>query len=108
MISMVNIALTERERAAARAPGPAPLLDGVQRADWTTRPDAARRIGAALADRGEVAYCDGNAEAAVRLARRAPVAPLQRVFTALQGVPPIGAALRRRLQAGLATAALFS
>ncbi len=33
------------------------MLDGVKTANWTTRPNAARRLGSALAERGEVAYC---------------------------------------------------
>jgi len=58
---MVNAVLTGRDSAALRPRrGPAPLLDGVRRTDWRARPEAARRLGAILADRGEVAYCVGR------------------------------------------------
>jgi hypothetical protein len=33
------------------------LLDGIRSAHWTSRPALARRLGMALAERGEVAYC---------------------------------------------------
>jgi hypothetical protein len=36
------------------------MLDGIRRADWAGRPAAARRLGARLANRGEVAYCVGD------------------------------------------------
>jgi hypothetical protein len=58
MLQMVNVVLKVRARPAARRPrAPAPLLDGIRNADWMRRPALARRIGAALAVRGEVAYC---------------------------------------------------
>ncbi len=58
MMQMVNVLLKARARPAVQpAYAPAPLLDGIRNADWTTRPALARRIGAALAVRGEVAYC---------------------------------------------------
>jgi hypothetical protein len=58
---MVNVVLIRRDPAATRPKrGPAPLLDGIRRADWTARPEAARSLGAILADRGEVAYCVGG------------------------------------------------
>jgi hypothetical protein len=58
---MVNAVLSSRREALVRPrPAPAPLLDGIRRADWTERPAAARRLGAILADRGEVAYCVGG------------------------------------------------
>lgn len=34
-----------------------PLLVGVRREDWRARPQTARRLAAALAARGEIAYC---------------------------------------------------
>ena len=58
MMQMVNVLLKARARPAVQpAHAPAPLLDGIRNADWTTRPALARRLGAALAVRGEVAYC---------------------------------------------------
>lgn len=64
ILAMVNTLLTRRERAAVRGkPRPAPALDGIRRADWVGRPNAARRLAAVLADRGEVAYCVGDANA---------------------------------------------
>jgi hypothetical protein len=76
ILEMVNAVLNARREAAVRrnrapAPAPAPLLDGVKRANWTTRPDAARRLGSALAERGEVAYCVGGVEKRSRRDRRA-------------------------------------
>ncbi len=60
---MVNALLIPRCKPVPRRDrAPAPLLDGVRRADWTTRPDAARRLGAALAGQGEVAYCVQGAD----------------------------------------------
>lgn len=41
---------SRRERAVG------PPLEGVRREDWQARPDAARRLGAVLAERGKVAY----------------------------------------------------
>jgi len=57
ILEMVNVALRPRKATAAASPRPAPLLDGIRRADWTARPDLARRLGAVLAARGEIAYC---------------------------------------------------
>ncbi len=74
ILEMVNAVLNARREAAVRrnrAPAPAPLLHGVERANWTTRPDAARRLGSALAERGEVAYCVGGVEKRSRRDRRA-------------------------------------
>jgi hypothetical protein len=61
ILEMVNALLTHRRDGVLGADrAPAPMLDGVRRANWTTRPDAARRLGAALAERGEVAYWVGG------------------------------------------------
>ena len=57
ILEMVNVVLRPRATAAAASPRPAPLFDGTRRADWTERPELARRLGAVLAARGEVAYC---------------------------------------------------
>ncbi len=74
ILAMVNAVLTSgSESAAPRRRGPAPLLDGTRRSDWTTRPALARRIGAALADRGEIAYCIGGCEGLLAGGRRARV-----------------------------------
>ncbi len=54
---MVNAVLTRRW--AAGPPGERSVgrvLDGIRRDDWRTRPDAARKLAAALAERGEIAY----------------------------------------------------
>ncbi len=58
MMQMVNVVLMAGARPALRRRhAPAPLLDGIRNRDWTTKPALARRLGAALARRGEVAYC---------------------------------------------------
>ena len=58
MIQMVNVVLKAGARPAVRRRhAPAPLLDGIRNGDWTSRPALARRLGAALAARGEIAYC---------------------------------------------------
>ena len=55
---MVNVVLKAGARPAVRRRhAPAPLLDGIRNGDWTSRPALARRLGAALAARGEIAYC---------------------------------------------------
>lgn len=56
-MQMVNVVLKPHASSAVRRRAPAPLLDGIRSADWTTRPALARRLGVALAARGEVAYC---------------------------------------------------
>ena len=57
ILEMVNAMLKNGGGSPVqRKPGPAPLFDGVKRADWRARPDKARALGAALARRGEVAY----------------------------------------------------
>ncbi len=62
-MQMVNVVLKARARPAVeRRRAPAPLLDGIRSADWTTRPALARRLGLALAARGEVAYCVEGAD----------------------------------------------
>jgi hypothetical protein len=72
ILAMVNAVLTPRREAPLRPRrAPAPLLDGVRRADWIGRPAAARRLGAILADRSEVAYCVGGVDEAQLGDRRA-------------------------------------
>jgi hypothetical protein len=57
ILEMVNAVLSRRRPASARREhAPTPLLEGIKREDWRARPGAARRLGAALAERGEVAY----------------------------------------------------
>ncbi len=51
---MVNAVLTRRR--SAQAPRGRTVLLGVKRRDWRARPQAALRLGRALARRGEVAY----------------------------------------------------
>ena len=61
ILAMVNtLLIRRRESAPTQKRAPAPLLDGVRRADWTGGAKAARRLGAMLAVRGEVAYCVGS------------------------------------------------
>jgi len=56
-MQMVNAVLKDVGRTPnRRRRDPAPVLHGVKRADWRTRPAQARALGAALAQRGEVAY----------------------------------------------------
>ena len=56
-MQMVNAMLKDVGRPPSRRkPGPAPLFNGVKRADWRARPNRARALSAALAQRGEVAY----------------------------------------------------
>jgi hypothetical protein len=71
ILEMVNTVLSRRRTDAVRGDrAPAPLLDGIRRADWTARPDAARRLGALLAERGEVAYSVAGADAQPAADRR--------------------------------------
>jgi hypothetical protein len=63
ILEMVNALLTyRREGVVGSNRDPAPMLDGVKSANWTTRPEAARRLGSALAERGEVAYWVGSVD----------------------------------------------
>src|SRR5271165_762989 len=57
ILEMVNAVLTRRASAGVRRERAAsPVLEGIRREGWQARPDAARRLGAVLAERGEVAY----------------------------------------------------
>jgi len=60
---MVNEALTERgaARAAHGRAGDA-MFRGIKRQDWRARPDAARKLGRELAERGEIAYWAASPE----------------------------------------------
>jgi hypothetical protein len=54
---MVNETLTEHDAArAAHCQAGNSLFRGIKRQDWRARPDAARKLGRKLAERGEVAY----------------------------------------------------
>ncbi len=78
-MQMVNVVLKARARPAVRrAHAPAPLLDGIRSPDWTSRPALARRLGLALAARGEVAYCVEGPDD-----RRALPAPKSKPFAEL-------------------------
>ena len=71
ILQMVNALLTHRrEGAGRRYRSAATMLDGVKSANWTMRPEAARRLGAALAERGEVAYWVGGVDERSRKDRR--------------------------------------
>jgi len=87
---MVNAVLISRE-AEPRRRAPPPLLEGIRRADWLARPDATRRLGDLLADRGAVAYCVGDIGAARIAGRRASWSARLRIGSAA----PTGAARRR-------------
>jgi hypothetical protein len=50
--------------------GPA-MLQGVQRQDWTARPETARRLARKLAERGEIAYWVASPEARAPEGKRA-------------------------------------
>ena len=83
ILEMVNAVLRPRREVLIRPRrAPAPLLDGVRRADWTGRPAAARRLGAILADRGEVAYCVGGVDEARLRDRRAEALESMRMGSA--------------------------
>lgn len=57
MVEMVNAVLSRRGPTnARRSAATSPILEGVKQADSRARPGAVRRLGAALAERGEVAY----------------------------------------------------
>lgn len=57
IMQMVNTMLKDAGPAPDRAKQrPAPLFEGVKRADWRARPRRARALGMALAERGEIAY----------------------------------------------------
>ena len=54
---MVNVTLTRRRPTHAKRERVGQLsLNGVKRGDWRGRPEAARKVALALAERGEVAY----------------------------------------------------
>jgi hypothetical protein len=56
-LGMVNAMLNRRSSAGLRRErAVSPVLEGIRREDWQARPDTARRLGAVLAERGEVAY----------------------------------------------------
>ena len=54
---MVNAVLSRFQRPIAPRDKRPRLLIGVKREDWCGRPPIARALGAALAERGAVAYC---------------------------------------------------
>jgi PilZ domain len=57
ILEMVNAMLNRRSSAGLRPErAVSPVLEGIRREDWQARPDTARRLGAVLAERGEVAY----------------------------------------------------
>ena len=58
ILEMVNAVLSGRRPAGSRRErATSPILEGLKREDCRTRrPDAARKLGAVLAERGEVAY----------------------------------------------------
>ena len=58
ILEMVNAVLNRRGPAGSWREGAGnPILEGIKREDCRTRrPDAARKLGAVLAERGEVAY----------------------------------------------------
>ncbi len=54
---MVNAVLSRRRPTSARRERPPnALLEGIKQEDWRVRPWAARQLGSALAERGQVAY----------------------------------------------------
>lgn len=57
ILQMVNAMLNKRAFRGSRPAHDANrLLEGIKLENWSTRPHAARQLGAALADRGEIAY----------------------------------------------------
>ena len=57
ILEMVNAVLNRRGSGAQRRVRAASLmLEGIKREDWRARPERAPRLGAALAERGEIAY----------------------------------------------------
>jgi len=73
---MVNAVLSRRgSGATGRVRRANPTLEGIKREDLRARPEKARRLGAALAERGEIAYwvvtSDGEPERTRRGEQRA-------------------------------------
>jgi len=57
ILEMVNAVLNRRgSGATGRVRAANPMLEGIKREDWRERPENARKLGAALAERGEIAY----------------------------------------------------
>src|SRR5580704_17013367 len=57
ILEIVNAVLNRHGSAAPRRVHPASLVfEGIKREDLRVRPERARRLGAALAERGEIAY----------------------------------------------------
>ncbi len=57
ILQMVNAVLIRRPAAGSRSARAASrIFDGVKRDDWRKGPEAARKFGAILAGRGEIAY----------------------------------------------------
>jgi hypothetical protein len=57
ILEMVNAVLNRRgSGATGRARVSSLMFEGIKREDWRARPERARRLGAALAERGEIAY----------------------------------------------------
>ena len=54
---MVNEVLDQGRRlATSQSDAGPPVLVGIKRQDWRARPEAARKLGRKLAERGEIAY----------------------------------------------------
>jgi hypothetical protein len=57
ILEMVNAVLNRRGYGATSHPRAAStMLEGIKREDWRAAPEKARRLGAVLAERGEIAY----------------------------------------------------
>jgi hypothetical protein len=57
ILEMVNAVLSRRDSGATdRVRAANPMLEGIKQEDLRARPEKARRLAAALAERGEIAY----------------------------------------------------
>jgi hypothetical protein len=71
MVQMVNAVLKWSWQAAGLRAERALLFDGTKREDWRARPETARKLGALLAERGEIAYWVSGPEAEAKRGRHA-------------------------------------
>ncbi len=95
---MVNAILSRRRITAPRGERAADvILEGIKRNDWRVRPSAAPELGAALAERGEIAYWVVAPESEPTPSRRAA----SRERTRLRPAELLDAALRFGCEHGI-------
>jgi hypothetical protein len=71
IVQMVNAVLKQSRQAAGSRAGRALLFEGTKREDWRARPKAARKLGALLAECGQIAYWASAPEAEAKRGRHA-------------------------------------